>query len=230
MFAGLILPLLTAAWLKNEQAYFKKILQKSFDFMVVAAVPIVIGAQFLGQQIMVLIAGPDFAAAGKILQILIFAVAAIFLGAMFSHAVIALDKQRKMIGFYVFTGFSSLVAYLILIPKFSYFGAAAVTIYSETLIAIFSAYCVFKYSRFLPGLKMPFKSLVAGGIMGLFLYFFSARYQTTLGGLIVIIALAGLIYLLALYLLGGIKRQDLEIIFKRRNKSGGQIYGQGSNL
>jgi len=44
------------------------------------------------------------------------------------------------------------------------------------------------------------------------------------------IILAGLIYCLALYLLGGIRRQDLETIFKRQNKSGGQIYGQGSNL
>jgi O-antigen/teichoic acid export membrane protein len=230
MFAGLILPLLTTAWLKDERNYFKKILQKSFDFMAMAAIPVVIGAQFLGRQIMILVAGEDFAAAGNILQILIFAVAAIFLGTMFSHAVIALDKQKKMIGFYVFTGFSSLAAYLILIPKFSYFGAAAVTIYSEVLIAIFSAYCVYKYSRFLPDLKIFFKSLVSSGIMGLFLYFLPIRYQATLGGLTLTIILAGLIYCLALYLLGGIKRQDLETIFKRQNKSGGQIYGQGSNL
>lgn len=230
MFAGLILPLLTAAWLKNERDYFKKILQKSFNFMAVIAIPIVIGAQFLGRPIMILVAGKDFAAAGLILQILIFAVAAIFLGTMFSHAVIALDKQKKMIGFYVFTGFSSLAAYLILIPKFSYFGAAAVTIYSETLIAIFSAYCVYKYSRFLPNLMIPFKSLVAGAIMGLSLYFSPVKYQASLGGLIAIIILASLVYFLILYLLGGIKRQDLATIFKRQNKSGAQIYGQDSNL
>lgn len=230
MFAGLILPILTAAWLENNQVYFKKILQKSFDFMAMAAIPLIVGAQFLGRPIMLLVAGRDFAAAGKILQILIFAVAAIFLGVVFSHAVIALNKQKKMIGFYIFTSLSSLIAYLILIPKFSYIGAAGVTIYSEVLIAVFSAYCVFKYSRFLPELKTTLKSAAGAAVMGIFLYFFPARPEITFSGLTLIILLAGLIYFLALLLLGGIKPKDLLMIFRRQDKSSGPIYGTGANF
>jgi len=230
MFAGLILPILTTAWAKNDHLYFKKVLQKSFDFMAMAAIPIVIGTQFVSRSLMTLVAGSDFADTGRILQVLIFAVAAIFLGAMFSHAVIALDKQKKMIGFYVFTSLSSLIAYLVLIPKFSYFGAAGVTIYSEVMIAIFSAYCVYKYSRWLPNLKIFLKSLGAAVVMGFFLYFFPGRYQTTISGLLLTIFLASLVYFLALYLLGGIKPKDLETIFKRQNKSGGQIYNSSPNL
>jgi O-antigen/teichoic acid export membrane protein len=230
MFAGLILPILTAAWSENNHPYFKKVLQRSFDFMALTAIPLVIGAQFLGRPIMSFVAGRDFAASGEILQVLIFAVAAIFLGTMFSHAVIALDKQKKMIVFYVFTSLSSLIAYLILIPRFSYFGAASVTIYSEVLIAIFSAYCVFKYSRFRLDLKISLKSLASGLLMGGFLYFLPGHYQNTIGGLSVIIVLASLIYFSFLYLFGGIKKNDLEIIFKRQKKSGGQAYGLGSNL
>jgi O-antigen/teichoic acid export membrane protein len=173
---------------------------------------------------MLFAAGRDFAPSGAILQILIFAVAAIFLGTMFSHAVIALDQQKKMINFYIFTSLSSLLAYFILISRFSYFGAAAVTIYSETLIASFSAYCVWKYSRFLPNLKIIAKSLASGLIMGLLLYFLPPLYQNTLTGLILVCLGASLVYFLVLYWLGGIKQEDLAAILRRSNKSSGPSY------
>jgi len=230
MFAGLILPILTSAWADDNSIYFKKVLQKSFDVMAIIAIPLIIGAQFLAKPIMVMAAGKDFSESGVILKLLIFAVAAIFLGTMFSHAVIALDKQKKMIGFYVFASLSSLAAYFFLIPKYSYLGAAAVTIYSEAIIALFSAYCVFKYSHFLPNLKTGAKALAAGAVMGGCLYVFPAYYQSTLGGLIFIVLLAGLIYILALYLMGGVKSEDLEIIFKKQNKGGSSPYDPTSNL
>jgi len=230
MFAGLILPILTAAWLENNKLYFKKVLQKSFDVMAIVAIPLVIGAQFLGKPVMLFVAGNDFVLAGDILKILIFAVAAIFLGTMFSHAVIAIDKQKKMIGFYVFTSISSLAAYLFLIPRYSYIGAAGVTIYSEVLIAVFSAYCIFKYSRFLPSPVAFLKALLAGAIMGAFIYFCPISYHTVLWSLLLIIILASLIYFLALFLLGGISPEDIRSIFKKQAKGSGQTYDPGINF
>jgi len=223
MFAGLILPILTTAWADNNQPYFKKVLQRSFDFMAILALPLVVGAQFLGQSIMRYVAGRDFTAAGPILQVLIFAVAAIFLGTMFSHAVVALDKQKKMIGFYIFTSLSALAAYLILIPRFSYFGAAGVTIYSEALIAIFSAYCVFKYSRCRLDLKIMAKAIWSSLGMGLFLYFMGS-YQGTLIGLIFVMIAASFIYFLLLYCLNGIRKSDLDAVFQGRNETNGPTY------
>ncbi len=225
MFAGLILPILTVAWLDKQSAYFQKVLQKSFDVMAMIAIPLVVGAQFLSRPVMTFAAGRDFAESGRILQVLIFAVAAIFLGTMFSHAVIALDKQKTMIGFYVFASLSSLIAYLILIPRFSYFGAAAVTIYSETVIAIFSAYCVFKYSRFFPNFKVVFKSLLSGLAMGVFLYFLGNKYQDTLVRLFAVIISSSLIYGFSLYIFGGIKQSELAVIFKRKTASSEPSYG-----
>lgn len=230
MFGGLMLPILTASWIKGDHIYFKKVLQKSFDVMAVFALPLVAGAQFLGNPIMTRVAGKDFAASGPILQILIFAVAAIFLGTMFSHAVIALNKQKKMIRFYIFTSLSALIAYLVLIPKFSYFGAASVTIYSEVMIAVFSAYCVFKYSHFLPKLKTTLIAAAATIIMSIFLYLSPSVYNTSLSGLILVLSLASLIYFLAFCLMSGLKIKDLLIIFKRQEKSGGQTYGSTNNF
>ncbi|HBA36256.1 TPA: hypothetical protein DCZ15_00050 [Candidatus Falkowbacteria bacterium] len=230
MFGALILPIITTAWLDNNPAYFKKVLQKSFDFMAIVAIPLVIGAQFLGQPLMSLVAGRDFIAAGGILQILIFAVAAIFLGTMFSYAVIAMDKQKKMIGFYAFTSATSLIAYLILIPRFSYLGAAAVTIYSEVLIGLFAAYCLFKYSRWLPGIKTFLKVLFSGAVMGGFLYFLAIGRYLGILELILIISAASLIYFSSLYLIGGIKPEDLAAIFSRSREKNTPPYNPGDEL
>lgn len=230
MFAGLILPILTAAWLENNHDSFKKILQKSFDFMAIIAIPLVIGAQFLADQIMIFIAGRDFVMAGEILKILIFSVAAIFLGTMFSHAVIAINKQKKMIRFYVFTSISSLIAYLILIPRYSYYGAAAVTIYSEVMIAIFSAYCIFKYSHFFPSLKVFLKAFLASVLMGGFIYLVPIKYQTNIFSLILILIVAILLYFVALYFLGGVKSDELKAILKKQKNGGGQTYDPGTNF
>jgi O-antigen/teichoic acid export membrane protein len=230
MFAGIILPILTSAWLENNKDYFKNVLQKSFDFMAILAIPLIVGSQLLGRPVMEFVAGSAFSESGNILKYLIIAVAAIFLGTIFSHAVIALDKQKKLIWFYIFTSFSSLIAYFILIPKYSYYGAAAVTIYSEVVIAIFSLACVYKYSRFKPNLKNLAKSILAAVIMGVFIYIAPSHYQDTLGGLILIIVLAMSIYFILLYLFGAICAKDIEMIFKK-DRGGHEIsYDPSANL
>ena len=91
---------------------------------------------------MTLVAGTDFRPAGIILKILIFE-AATFISTILTHAVVALNKQKKLIGFYAFTGFSSLLAYFLLISKYSYLGAAAVAVYSEVLMMFFSSLLCF---------------------------------------------------------------------------------------
>lgn len=215
MFAGLILPILTASWLTKKTDYFKTVLQKSFDFMAILAIPLIVGGQLLSGPVMTAVAGQEFSQAGAILKLLIIAVAAIFLGTMFSHAVIALDKQKKLIGFYAFTSISSLIAYFILIPRFSYFGAAAVTIYSEVLIAVFSAYCVFKYGRFIPKFQTVFKAIAASAMMGLAIVLFPKSWQANVWGLITIILAATAFYGLVLFLIGGIKLNDLKAMSKK---------------
>ena len=120
MFAGIILPILTLSWFEQKKDYFALVLQKSFDLMAIFSIPIVVGVLVLAKPIIVLVAGPDFIVSSLILKILIFAVVAIFLGCMFAHAVIAIEKQKKMIGFYLFVSLSSIILYLLVIPKFSY--------------------------------------------------------------------------------------------------------------
>lgn len=219
MFAGLILPILTMAWIDKKKAYFKKTLQRAFDFMIIVAIPLLVGGVMLAKPIMLAVAGEEFIASGKILSLLIVAVAFIFAGTMFSHAVIAIDKQKKLIGFYIFTSLTALLGYITLIPLYSGVGAAIVTIYSEVIIASFSAYCVYKYTKFLPNIRTVLKSIIASLIMGLFLYLYPAHLSVGFLNLGLTVILAALIYGLFLFLLGGISRQDIKLLFNKTKPS-----------
>jgi O-antigen/teichoic acid export membrane protein len=214
MFAGIILPILSAAWFEQKKEKFESVLQKSFDLMAIFSLPIIAGTLVLARPIMVLVAGESFAASGLILKILIFAISSIFLGCMFAHAVIAIDKQKKMIGSYVFVSISSVILYIIIIPMFSYIGAAAVTVYSELSIALLSAYVVWRYTKFIPNFKIIYKTIIASLLAGLFLHFCLSNYYNW-SNLIIGIVSFGLIYVIILYLIKGITKDDLKILLNK---------------
>ncbi|MFH1523078.1 MAG: flippase [Patescibacteria group bacterium] len=209
MFAGIILPIMTFYWAENRSTDFKNVLQKAFDFMAILAIPLIIGTQFVARQVMIIVAGEDFAVSGSALRILIISAGLIFLGCMFSHAIIALEKQKKIIGAYIFTSLTALAGYLIFIPRFSYFGAAWVTIYSELVIAIAAGYYVYKYSKFLPNFKIVIKSLLASLVMASIIYFIPISYYQAGFGMTLTLSFAVLIYFSSLYLFKGITKKDL---------------------
>jgi len=212
MFAGIILPILTARWAQGRKEDFNNALQKSFDAMVIVALPLMIGAQFVAKDMMTLIAGSEFGPSGPVLRLLIIAAGIIFLSCMFSHAIIALDKQRKIISAYIFTAITAVVGYLVFIPHYSYFGAAWVTIYSELIIALAAVFLVWKYAKFLPNLITAAKALVASLIMAIMLYFIPSF------NLFLVLGLAIIVYLLVLYFIGGLTRQDfIKLLSNRSN-------------
>ncbi len=205
MFAGLILPILTSEWSGKNFLKFNQVLQKSFDAMIMLAIPMIVGAQLTAGPLMLLVAGQGFAQSGHLLKILILAIGFIFVGCLLAHAVIAIDKQKNIIGAYIFTAITSLIGYLIFIPRFSYYGAAWVTVYSELAIALFSLYIVIKYSQFKPNLAIILKSAAASLVMALSIYLLIGKLS-----LILIILFAGIIYLFCLYLFKGLNKEDFK--------------------
>jgi len=180
VLAGLMLPQLTSALRENNKNKFRKIIQNSFDLMIIIALPLVIGTQFVAGPLMRLVAGEEFLASGAILKLLIFAAGIISISVVFSHTILAIEKQKQTIWAYVLTAVTTLIAYLIFIPKYSYLGAAAVTIYSELLIAILIFSITLYYTKFIPNLAITLKSLIACFFMGLGLYYFNLNLVVTL--------------------------------------------------
>lgn len=215
MFAGVVMPILALAWATNNSDYFKKVVQKSFDLMVILAVPLIVGAQFAAAPVMNLVAGRDFAAAAPILKILMVAAGLVFLSCLLSHVMVAAGRQKEIIGSYFFTAITSVAGYVIFIPKYSYLAAAWFTVYSELAITLFMFWYLRKYVYFLPKLGIFLKALAASAVMGLGLYLLPSAMFSDVGRFSVSFLAAIAVYFISLYALKGLDKSDILNLLKR---------------
>lgn len=109
---------------------------------------------------------------------------------------------------YLLVAVVSLIGYLILIPRYSYFGAAGMTVASELLITISAALVVYWGTRILPSLTVLLKSLLASAVMAGVLYFISDF------SIFVSILISVVVYLLVMYIIKGIRKETLTEIIR----------------
>ena len=220
IFMGNVFPIITR-YIYDKDARLQPAFQKAFDFLVILAVPIVIGVVMLATRIIQIVAGPEFVAAhtfGPIwgfsatsafsLQILIFAVGISFLSHLFGYTIIALGKQRKLIWPNLFLVIFNIAFNLILIPKISYIGAAIVTVITEIFVILLYYLVMKRYMEIAIYLKTLWKALFAGIILGLILYllkFMSLWFLLPIGAF-------G--YLAALWLVRGISKQMISEVVR----------------
>lgn len=163
LFAGLLTPILSGAF-AIDRLRFQRVISRGFEALLVAAVGLVVGTQFVANDVMTLIA-PEFAASGPILRVLVLGTAAIFIGYLFSNAVVVVGAQRRMMWAYVAVALSSIGLYFLTIPRFSYWGAAWVTVAVEGSIALIAAIVVLRSSGTRLALGRSGKVLLAGVLM-----------------------------------------------------------------
>lgn len=208
MFVGLIMPSLTYHWASQDREKMKKIIQKAFDALALLAVPLVVGTFFLGRPIMILVAGQEFAVSGDILKILMLACGIIFLGVLFAHVIVVTNQQKRMIWGYLATAVIALAGYLIFIPKYSYWGAAWMTVVSESMIALIAFIVAYRTTKIMPSPRILIKAIIASLIMAVPLWLLD-NYS-----ILILIPLAVLIYLPVLYLIKGFDKKVILEIFR----------------
>ena len=142
-------------------------------------------------------------------KILIIAAGIIFLGVLFSNMIISLKKQKSLTYIYGLGVIINLIANFILIPKYSYYGAAWTTLLTELVVTALMLVALSKILDKLPSFKLVFRYLLAGLMMVMVFYFLSNW------PLFVLIILSTLIYFGFLYLIGEFK--GLNLVFRKRN-------------
>ncbi len=94
MAMGLLLPGLVKQWTEGKKVEFRKQVANVFDIFMIAVIPIIVGAQAVSVDLALLIAGSGYEISGRVLQFLIIAVLGVFLGALYGHLIVALNKQK----------------------------------------------------------------------------------------------------------------------------------------
>jgi len=211
MFMGLVTPILTAAWIGKNLEGFKSIMQRTFDFFMILIVPMVLGSIPLSRKIMLLISGTEFIASGDILPILMLATGLIFLGIMFTYTLVILEKQKTMLKYYLIAAIASLIGYFIFIPKFTYFGAAWVTVIIEGFIALIAIVLTYRFSQTKISLVILGKCLISGIVMTAVIYLLPDW------PVLILILLAAIIYGAMMILIKGLDKNLLIAIIKSKS-------------
>ncbi|MBU0614422.1 flippase [Patescibacteria group bacterium] len=207
MYMGLVLPLLVAAWTRKQKTDFKELMQNSFDFVSILALPIIFGSIAVGVPLMELIAGPEFSESGRVLAILGPAAAIVFWNSLFGHAIVGLNKQKIMTFGYLAVAVITIAGYIIFIPSYGMWAAAWWTLIAETLIGLLTFAVVAKTSGYLPKVKMALKAALAAFAMFLLLQILPEW------NVLIVIAIGAAAYYVALALLGGPNPKQIKQLF-----------------
>src|SRR3990167_133918 len=208
MFAGIMTPLLNEAWAEQKLVDFKHYLQQGFNFLVMVSVPLIFGTLVLGRPVMILVSGAEFATAGSVLKVIIFATAAIFIGNLFGNTIVAVHKQRSMVKMYAIVAVVSLIGYLILIPRYSYYGAAVMTVVSEVSIMLAAMITVLRTTHIRLSYLIAFKAGGASLVMALILYLMRDIH------VLILLPVAFVVYGLALYAFRGFTKATVREILR----------------
>jgi len=217
MFLGLILPLMATAWTSKKTKEFKELFQICFDLFVIIGIPMIAGGLIIGTPLITFFAGNEFLSSGPVLKILIIATVLIFFGTLFNYIIIAIDKQKRLLKYFIATSILSVIGYLVFIPPYSYFGAAWVTVAGEAFIALMSFFLGYRLTKIGLSLKIFYKILPATLVMASLLYLLR-NFQVVA---VTLVSIA--FYIVLLIGFRAIKTDFLKQIFKRTDKQENQM-------
>ncbi|MFH1088621.1 MAG: flippase [Patescibacteria group bacterium] len=202
IFMSSVLPVMTSA-INRSIVDAQIIFQKAFDFLSIVALPLVAGTIIASSQIMLLIAGGEFVASGPLLKILVLALGGSFLNSVMIYTMIAADQQKQLLLPYLGATTFNIVANMIVIPHYSYWGAALVTVITEVWVLLASGYLVLKKLKFKIKWRVFGLALLSSIIMSAGLYLIRGE------SLIWLVVVGGVIYSLVMLLVKAVTKEEL---------------------
>lgn len=225
LFLNSTLPAISRLFRTNRER-LKKMLQYSFEFLSVIALPIVIGGSVLAYPIVALVSAPEFLSNYAIgfygsdlaLQILLLTMLLAYFGNLLGFALLAGNGQIKL--FYVNSSAVALnlVLNLAVIPIWGFRGAAIASVLSQIFVCTLDYIFLRKMIDISFNLRTTAKAFVAASVMGgavwwlepIFLNFFGANK-----GILLLIPVGGLVYGLMLLLLRAITPEMRALLRKQ---------------
>lgn len=207
MVIGIVFPLFSR-FFNEDKIKFNRVVNSTFKFFLILVIPMVISVQFLAEEIVTKVSNESFLRSGYVLQILIFALAFIFFGQLFTNLLIATEKQTALMKLLVFIAILNLSLNIIFIPKYSYLAAAYTSVITEFLVTFISLIILIKndiYKIDIPKISFIF---LAGAIM-LVIYYFSPL------SLFVNVVLAVVTYFVILFISKAISDEEIKQLLLR---------------
>ena len=140
---------------------------KSIKYLLLIIIPITLGISLYATPLVTLIYGNEYLMSGPVMQVLIWTVSFLFVNGAASTLLNASNKEVSVTKIYCVAAVFNICLNLILIPNYSYHGAALATVLSEILICVLMVYVV-KSTPYCPDksiFKDIFKIILASVVM-----------------------------------------------------------------
>lgn len=175
--------------------------------LLMIALPVAVGTFFIAKGLIMVLGGAEYLPDSRIaLQFIIWFLPLSFVNSVTQYVLIAIDQQRFLTKAFLIGVTFNIVANLIVIPIFSYKGAAVVTILSELALLIPFYYAVRKHLGPLPWLSLFWQPAVASAVMGGVLWLLQDVPWPLL------IPVGGVVYFVVLALVGGFRQPDMDLL------------------
>ncbi len=208
MVIGLIFPLFSR-YIFTDTKIFIKISNIILKLFTLITVPLIIIIFFLAPNIIAIVNGHEFNASTTVLQILIFALASIFFGHLFTNILIAGSQQKKLMMILIATAIINITTNIIFIPIYSYTGAAVISVITELFVVVLTASIALLYTPYkFRSIKLPFILLAGGAMIILHITLPFAPF--------IIASISFTVYAILLFAFRVIKRDDIIQILPKR--------------
>lgn len=226
-FMNAILPFLTRA-LHAKDGSHKPIIQTSFDFLMMSALPIVTGTFILAYQFIYLITTPEFltnwatgyVGSDVVLQILIIALLFSFLNGLFGYVLVASEHQDKLLVRNLIGAALTVLLSWWWIPMWGVRGAAFANILTEFYIFVASYILARRYVDFEIKLGRLVKIILSTVVMGAAVWYLKepTYYLWNLQNknFILLIPMGGIIYISMLLLTGALTKEMIQMVMKKK--------------
>lgn len=203
-FIGATFPVMSRLYTSSRESLVFAY-KTSFKYLFFIALPLAVGTTIMADHFIYFFYGDGFANSVLSLQILIWTEALIFLNLLFGSMLYSINRQNTGVFIAGASAILNVVLNLILIPSYSYAGAAAATVATELLVLILCLYIVYRYEGVIPNWRGLGKAAISSALMGIFLLLFNLSW-------FVAIPLAVFTYFSSLYLIRGFDESDMNIL------------------
>ena len=133
----------TAYLVKNNYKEYVNIVNKSINYIYILAFPCVAGLFLLSTEIMIIFGGREFIPASYSLKIISIIVLISSIGTWQVNQILIPNKQEKIaLNIQILAAVVSIVSNIILIPRYSYIGAAITAVLTESILVVVEGFII----------------------------------------------------------------------------------------
>jgi len=206
VYTAVIFPVMSRFY-KNNESLFLISFEKSIKYLMLIIIPLAVATVFYSKDVMQLIYGHSYDGGSTVLSILIWTVCLLFISGACNTLLNASYKEVSVTKIYAIAAVFNVILNFIMIPHFSYDGAAITTVLSDILIVCIQAYIIYKLGH-RPNKRLYqdiVRIIIASGVLGIALYLLNMNMWLA-------IPVGIIIYLATIYILRFFDNDDKYVI------------------